>query len=290
MSTALTLLYVPADRPDRVVKALASSADVVAVDLEDAVTADRKDAARGFAEELLGGTAEAAGEAAARDGRPTQVRINHPSTRWHEQDVAMVNRLPAEVGVRCPKVESPEQVRRLAAALPGRKLHLLVESALGVEHAFALATASEQVASLGLGEADLRSDLRVSDEAGLAWARSRIVTAARAAGLPPPMMSVYPHVRDSDGLADSCRAGRTLGFLGRTAIHPRQLATIREAFLPSADEIERASRVLEGLATSADAGVGVFVLEDGSFIDQAMAEQARAVLDIAPPNPAPRDP
>lgn len=267
---ALTLLYAPADRPDRVVKALQSPADVVAVDLEDAVTADQKAQARQHAAHLL-----------AQSTRPVQVRINHPSTRWFEDDVAMVSELPATVAVRCPKVESSEQVARLATALPGRALHLLIESALGVERAFTLATAAPVVASLGLGEADLRSDLRLTDDDGLTWARSRIVTAARAAGLASPMMSVFAQLHDTAGLVASCRTGRSLGFVGRAAIHPRQLATIRQAFLPSTDEVERSRRVIERLGSAEDAGVGVFVLEDGSFIDRAMAEQARAVLAIA---------
>jgi len=88
------------------------------------------------------------------------------------------------VGARVPKVESADEVRGLAAALPGRDLHLLIESALGVERAFEIASASPQVASVGLGEADLRSDLRVDDDGALAWVRSRLVVAARAAGLP----------------------------------------------------------------------------------------------------------
>ncbi|MDD9207653.1 CoA ester lyase, partial [Georgenia sp. 10Sc9-8] len=240
----LTVLYVPGDRPDRVAKALASQADVVAVDLEDAVAAPRKAEARAHAAELL-----------AEVERPVQVRVNHPSTPWHAEDLAMVVGLPAAVGVRCPKVESADQVRDLAAAVPGRALHLLVESALGVERAYELATAAPEVASLGLGEADLRSDLRVSGEDGLAWARSRIVTAARAAGLPSPMMSVYTHVRDEAGLAASCRTGRALGFLGRAAIHPAQLAPIREAFLPTAEEVDWARRVVEQVAVGEDAGV-----------------------------------
>ena len=266
----LTLLYVPGDRPDRVAKALGSAADVVVVDLEDAVAAPRKDQARRDVAELL-----------AEVARPVQVRVNHPSTRWHGEDVAMVADLPVAVGLRCPKVESADQVRELADAVPGRPLHLLVESALGLERAFELALAAGQVASLGLGEADLRSDLRVADDAGLAWARSRVVNAARAAGLPSPVMSVYPHVRDEAGLMASCRTGRALGFLGRAAIHPAQLDPIREAFLPSADEVERAQQVVAQVSRGEDAGVGVFVLEDGSFVDRAMVEQARAVLAVA---------
>lgn len=270
--TPLTLLYVPADRPDRVAKALASAADAVLVDLEDAVAPSRKGEARENARRILAGSGP--GPAAV------QVRINHRSTPWHADDVSLLGSLPAEVGARVPKVESALEVRELAAALPGRALHLLVESALGVERAFELATASPQVASIGLGEADLRSDLHVSDDAGLTWARSRVVVAARAAGLVPPVMSAYPNVRDLAGLAASCQVGRALGFSGRTAIHPGQLDTIRAAFLPSAAEVAEAREVLSRVAQAADAGVGAVALADGTFLDVAMVERARWVVEL----------
>ncbi|UQS23886.1 CoA ester lyase [Amycolatopsis thermalba] len=272
---ALTLLYVPADRPDRVAKALDSAADVVLVDLEDAVAPSRKDEARAHAVRLLSEPL----------GRRVQVRINHASTPWHAADLAALAGLPAEVGARIPKVESPEEIRALAGALPGRELHPLIESALGVERALEIATASPQVASIGLGEADLRSDLGVTDEAGLAWARSRVVVAARAARLVPPVMSAYTNVRDLDGLAASCRAGRALGFRGRTAIHPAQLDTIRAAFLPSAQEVSRAREVLSRLDDATAAGVGAIALTDGTFLDVAMLEQARTVLALAGERP-----
>ncbi|WP_027931215.1 HpcH/HpaI aldolase/citrate lyase family protein [Amycolatopsis thermoflava] len=272
---ALTLLYVPADRPDRVVKALDSAADVVLVDLEDAVAPARKDEARANAVRLLS-------EPLARR---VQVRINHASTPWHMADLAALAGLPAEVGARIPKVESPAEIHALAEALPGRDLHPLIESALGVERALEIATASPQVASIGLGEADLRSDLGVTDEAGLAWARSRVVVAARAARLVPPVMSAYTNVRDLDGLAESCRAGRALGFRGRTAIHPAQLDTIRAAFLPSEQEVSRAREVLSRLDDATAAGVGAIALTDGTFLDVAMLEQARTVLALAGERP-----
>ena len=268
-SPVLTLLYVPADRPDRVAKALASEADVVVLDLEDAVAPAHKDAARQGLAGLLKDV-----------DRPVQVRVNHASTPWSAEDVAALAELPG-VGVRVPKVEDVGDVHRVADALPGRTLHLLVESALGVERAFDLARAHPDVASLGLGEADLRSDLGVTDETGLTWARSRIVVAARAAGLPAPAMSVHPHVRDVDGLVASCHLGRSLGFLGRAAIHPAQLAPIRAAFRPTDAEVARAHEVLARVHHAREAGVGALVLPDGTFLDVAMVEQARTVVAIA---------
>jgi len=278
----LTLLYVPADRPDRVRKALASAADVVLVDLEDAVAPAHKEQARRGLSELL-----------ADCTRPVQVRVNHPGTPWGAADVEAVAALPVPVGLRVPKVEDPAEVRRLADRVPGRRLHLLVESALGVERAFDLAGAAGQVASLALGEADLRSDLRVSDETGLLWVRGRVVNAARAAGLPSPSMSAYTDVVDLAGLAASCRAGRALGFIGRTAVHPRQLDTIRQSFLPTPAELDRAREVITRVGEARAAGIGALALADGTFLDIAMVEQAHAVLALAahgdPPDQRPGD-
>lgn len=267
----LTLLYVPGDRPDRVAKALASPADAVVVDLEDAVAPAAKDTARTAVGELL---------ASVPAERRVQVRVNAVGTPWHDADVAALATLPAHVGLRLPKAEDPAAVAALLSATRGREVHLLLESALGVERAFVLASLAG-VATVGLGEADLRSELRVDDDAGLTWARSRVVVAARAAGLPSPAMSVYPHVRDLAGLAASCRAGRRLGFLGRAAIHPAQLTPIREAFLPSAEEVARAREVVERVEGAVAAGTGALVLPDGTFLDVAMVERARSTLTLA---------
>ena len=267
----LTWLYVPGDRPDRVEKALASTADVVIVDLEDAVVADAKDHARQATADVLG---------AVEHARSLQVRINAAGTPWHTDDLAMVAALPPPVGLRLPKAESDEMVRDVAAKVSGRPLHLLVESALGLERAYVLATSG--VASIALGEADLRADLGVSADEGLLWARGRIVAAAAAAGLPAPSMSVYADVRDLEGLAESCRVGRSLGFLGRTAIHPVQLDVIRAAFTPSADEVDRAREVLAAAEAGEAAGLGAVALPDGRFVDEAVLRQARSVVALAP--------
>lgn len=273
----VTLLYAPADRPELVGKALAGDADVVVVDLEDAVAPARKDAARSGLAALL------ADRPAGPDGTPrrVQVRVNRVGSPWHAEDAAAVAALPPDVGLRLPKARDVAEVQGVAAAAPGRPLHLLLEDALGVERAFALATAHASVAGIGLGEADLRSDLGVDDEAGLAWARGRLVVAARAAGLPAPAMAVHPHVADPDGLLASCRAGRALGLLGRAAIHPRQLPTIRAAFRPTAAEAARARDVVARVSAAHDAGVGALVLPDGSFLDAAMVQRARTVVALA---------
>jgi citrate lyase subunit beta / citryl-CoA lyase len=242
---------VPGDRPDRVEKAIASRAHAVIVDLEDGVEPAAKAEARASVAEQL------------REPRtkPVYVRVNAAD----DDDLAVVATLPL-AGVVVPKVERPEDVPDVA--LP---VHALVESARGVEGAYAIAS-HPGVHGISLGEADLRSQTGAL-EAGLDWPRARIVNAAVAAGLPRPPQSVYPHMRDLDGLARSCRRGRELGHLGRAAIHPGQLEMIERAYLPTGAEVEAARATL--------ASVGPGTLENGAFVDPAMLGAARQVIALA---------
>lgn len=273
----VTLLYAPADRPDLVVKALASTADVVIIDLEDAVAPAHKQSAR----DAL------AGMLSSHPRRRVQVRVNAIETPWGALDLAAVADLETHIGVRIPKVGSPTDVDEVARIVGARHLHLLLETARGIEAAYDIARADARVASVGLGEADLRSDLGVDGDDALAYARSRLVIAARAAGLPAPSMSVYPNVRDDIGLARSCAIGRSLGFLGRTAIHPRQLPVIVAAFAPTDADLARARLVLGAMRDARHAGSGTVVLPDGTFLDVAMVERARRTVALAAPGPHP---
>ena len=273
MAPPLTLLYVPGDRPERFAKAIASDADVVIVDLEDAVAPGHKDAARDHARALLSHPTP----------KPVVVRINDIRSAWGGADLALLGDAPSLAGVRIPKVESADDVRAVRTALTSRPLplHCLIENARGVEAAFEIASADPNVASIALGEADLRSDLGVTDEEGLLWARSRIVVAARAADLPAPAMSVYTKIDDLEGLAASCRRGRALGFIGRAAIHPRQLAVIADCFMPTEAEVSAARELLNALADANTGEHGVVVLPSGQFVDRAMIKGAERVIALA---------
>ncbi|MFF9093250.1 HpcH/HpaI aldolase/citrate lyase family protein [Streptomyces sp. NPDC014802] len=267
----LTWLYAPGDRPHVVAGALACGADVVVVDLEDAVAPDRKEYARAATAELL----------AQPQAVPVHVRINRLDGPLAAADLRALAHLPGVAGLRLPKVAGPEQIVRVAARTVAAggvpALYALLESAQGIEHAHAIATAHRAVRGIALGEADLRGDLGVLDDAGLDWPRSRVVVAARAAGLPPPAQSVHPDIRDLDGLAASCAHGRALGFLGRAAIHPRQLPVIERAYLPTPREVEDAEAVLKAAA----AQPGAQALPDGRFIDAAAVTAARRTLALA---------
>ncbi|MEU8759152.1 aldolase/citrate lyase family protein [Streptomyces sp. NPDC048659] len=259
--TPLTWLYAPGDRPAVVHKALASGADVVIVDLEDAVAPDRRAYALAATAELL----------AEPHPVPIHVRIHSP------RDIPALAPLPGLVALRVPKVTHPTDIHRIAELAQGLPLYPLLENALAVEHAYAIAAAHPTVRGIALGEADLRADLGLRDDSGLDWPRARIVVAARAAALPPPVQSVHPDVRDLEALAAGCARGRALGFLGRAAIHPRQLPVITRAYLPTPDEVAAAEQVVK----AAEAEAGALALPDGRFVDTAVVAGARRVLALA---------
>lgn len=260
MNVLITGLYVPGDRPDRFGKAVATGADLVILDLEDAVAPDRK----AYARETV-----AAWLASAATDCVLQVRVN----AHNADDLAALQGLTG-FEVRLPKAEHPSDVDRVAEALPDVPVTAIVESAFGVEHAADLAT-HPAVTRLGLGESDLASELGTRTDAVLDHARVRLLYAARAAGLPAPMLSVYPAVRDLAGLRADTERGRALGWVGRVAVHPTQLPVIAEVFSPSAEERRWAAEVLA-------AGVnGVSTLASGEMVDPAMVGRARAILDRA---------
>ncbi|MFE6039158.1 HpcH/HpaI aldolase/citrate lyase family protein [Streptomyces sp. NPDC056452] len=265
-AVALTWLYVPGDRPDVVRKALGSGAHVVIVDLEDAVAPDRKEYARAATAELLTdpGTADASAV-------PVHVRVHG------EDDVKALAGLPGLSGMRLPKITHAASVHHVAALAPGVALYPLLESAMAIEHAYSIASAHHDVRGVALGEADLRADLGVRDDAGLDWPRSRLVVAARAAGLDPPAMSVFTDVKDLSGLRSSCAHGRGLGLLGRAAIHPRQLPVIERAFRPTSREVEAAEQIVEASRAQA----GAMALPDGRFVDAAVVATAQRTLALA---------
>ena len=273
-------LYVPGDDGPKIEKALAGEADAVVLDLEDAVTPNRKEEARAMVASVLGSVPE----------KPVFVRVNAVGTELAAVDMDAIAGAYL-TGLRLPKVESVEGVNLAAETLEGLQsgatIQCLIESALGLERAFEIATSHDRVSGIGLGEADLAADLGVTDEAGLLYARSRIVGAARAAGLPHPVQSVYTKVGDLEGLRRSTEAGKRLGFVGRSTIHPSQVPVVNEAFTPDANEVAGALELLERLEDETASGTGAFVLDDGRFVDRAVVESARLTLALAGREDAP---
>jgi citrate lyase subunit beta/citryl-CoA lyase len=268
----LSWLYVPGDRPERFGKAVASGTHVVIVDLEDAVVADHKAQARHEALAFLAGAAPAS----------VEVRVNRLDTAAGRDDLATIADNAALRAIRIPKITSASDVALVSAASAARNTPLccLIESALGVENAFAIASAP-RVGSIALGEADLASDLGTADAAGLTWSRSRVIVAARAADLPAPAQSVYLDIGDLDGLLQTSRAGRAMGFRGRAAVHPSQIPVIHEAYRPSDREVADAVAILGALAHAEECGLGVVAMSNGHMVDEALRRRAEDIVATA---------
>lgn len=257
-----TGLYVPGDRPDRFASAETSGADLVVFDLEDAVAPPRKGEARAAVVDWLRG--ERRGTAAV------QVRVN-PGV---EDDLRAVADLASEIGIRLPKVESADDLDGAAGLAPGHPLIALLETARGVVNAAAIA-AHPAVTALALGDSDLRSDVGGGDPM-IDHARLSMLFAARAAGLPAPMASVYPAIRDDEGLRADTRHAAELGLFGRMAVHPAQLPVIAAVFAPGDDDVRWARQVIEATREG-----GVTTLATGEMIDPAMRGRAERILRFA---------
>lgn len=258
--TPVTGLYVPGDRPDRFEKAVRSGAELVVFDLEDAVAPSQKPVAR---METTTWLKAHAGE----NGPVLQIRVNRDS----EDDLDALSDVPETVELRVPKVERVADIDRVHDRVGPRALTALIESAAGVLSVERIAT-HNAVTRIALGEADLAAQLG-SGRPVVNHARMALVFAAAAAGIEPPMLSVFPVIDDLDALAADTRVGASIGFGGRMAVHPKQLATIEAAFRPSTSDVAWARQVLEATAAG-----GVHRLADGEMVDAAMRSRARRVL------------
>lgn len=257
-----TLLFVPADRPERVAKALASGADAVIVDLEDAVRPERKEEARAQLAALLAGAGEAR----------RIVRVNDPATEAGRLDLEAAAAAGAEAAM-VPKASRATVATATAAGVP---VVALVESAAGLREAGDVA-ATDGVIALALGNVDLGAELGLRplpNGEELLHARSSLVLAVAASGL-PALDGVFLDPADADGLRAEAERARALGFHGKLCIHPSQLEPVRRAFAPSAEELERARRALAAYADGAEPGA---IVLDGRMVDEAVLRDARRLL------------
>ena len=268
LSLARSFLFVPGHRPERFAKALASGADAVIVDLEDAVPLDAKDTAR-------------AALVAAWPGFDTAqrarllVRVNPAGTPWHEADLAALGQMPGLGALMLPKAESPQQIER-AFHRGGVPVLPLIESAEGLGQMEAVARATG-VLRLGLGHIDLQADLGMrcgADEAELAPVRLAMVVASRRAGLPPPVDGVTTATTDEQVLAQDAQRSRRFGFGAKLCIHPAQVAGVHQALAPTEAERAWAERVL---SAQAQARGGAFSV-DGKMVDPPVLLLARQIL------------
>ena len=267
------MLFVPGHRESMLAKAADLPADAIVFDLEDSVPPAEKAAAR----ERVAGTL-------ARwpsDGPAPFVRIRPPVTGSLAEDVRVVLTHPS-AGAIVPKVDWPEELIDIFDMLGGeREVIVNIETPRSLLHAEAFADLSG-VSGLFLGGEDFTNSLgarRTAEGTELAWPRYLVLVAARAAGI-AAYDTICPEFRDLDILASDCRTAAAAGYDGKFAIHPAQISAIHEAFTPSSDEVERATRIVNAFDAAVARGEGA-VAVDGQMVDPPVAERARGILNRA---------
>jgi citrate lyase subunit beta/citryl-CoA lyase len=264
-------LFVPGTRPERFVKALDSGAGAVVLDLEDAVPEEDKQAAR---------TAIQTAWPTFSDEQKKRlvIRTNSPGTKFYSADLILAQALQASC-ILIPKSESIDQINGAALVLPHTTIIPMIETALGLDHLREIANAN-QVLRLALGNLDLQADLGMMcdpQETELQTARYQIVLASRLAQIAPPIDGVTPSTDDLPRIKDDSERAKRMGFGGKLCIHPKQVAIVQSAFMPTAEELAWANRVVEADLASKGGAVKL----DGRMIDRPVVLLARRTLALA---------
>jgi citrate lyase subunit beta/citryl-CoA lyase len=272
-------LFVPASRPELFAKAMASKADAVSFDLEDAVDPSAKDSAREQLADFL--------RTLAPSDKTLVVRVNDQSSPHYEKDLTALVGLPLQQ-INLPKVESAEQIETLARRLEvlerqqGVKAPLAIlatiESPKGLRNAAAIAAASPRVSGLQLGLADLLEPLGIDrmNPWTLHHLRLALRLAAGEAGV-AVYDSAFARVDDPQAFAAQAKAAWELGYAGKSCIHPSQIELANDAFVPDAAQIAHAQRVVDAAASAEAAGIGAYLV-DGQMVDGPFVRSAHATL------------
>jgi citrate lyase beta subunit len=270
-----SLIFAPGDKPEMVPKAIRTGADIVCVDLEDAVAPQHKAVARERTLALFD-------RKPAAPGVECVVRINGLRSAEGMRDVAAILDRPAPPpALMLTKVRTADEVKLLDDVLSDRgldtRLHVIIETNDGLENAFAIARSSARIDSLLFGGVDMAADLRTTPTWDhLLYARSKVVHAAAGAGV--DLIDVpYLDLEDMAGMEREAAASAALGFTGKGAIHPKQIQALNTIFSPSAEAIERARRIIRAFAES---GTGLVVI-DGKLIERPVLRSMQRLVAVA---------
>jgi len=275
------MIFTPGHRRDLIEKAIRSGADAVIVDLEDAVAVEAKPEARELLAEL------------PPSHVPLFVRVNGPATEFMWEDVVAAGRAGV-AGIVLPKAEDPGLLKEISGALTAIEISSghergaigiipLIESGLGVRLTYEMLIASDRIESVLFGggeQGDLVADLGCEwtpDGTGLMQARSQVLLSARAAGIQYPMEAVFMDFRNLDALRVESELARRLGYVGKVAIHPAQVAVINDVFTPAPEVVEYQRKVLAAFERAVEEG-SASIAVDGRMVDYAVARVARTLI------------
>ena len=278
------MLYIPGNNPAMLQQGGVYGADSLLLDLEDAVAINQKDAARILVRNILKNINFYDAEIC--------VRVNHIDTPFGMEDLEEIVPLQPDA-IRFPKTETPEELERLIKiieeiedkhGLPHDKmtLHVMIETALGVQNVFDIAKFSKRVDAITIGGQDLTADMNISstkDGSGIDLARKMIVMAAKANKI-DAIDTVFVDINDDEGLRKDTEYSKNIGFTGKAVINPRQIDIIHEVYQPTQEEIRKAYKIIKAFKKNKEAGIGVFSV-DGKMVDAPVMARAEYVLELA---------
>jgi len=278
------MLYIPGNNPAMIQQGGVYGADSILLDLEDAVALNQKDAARTLVRNMIN----------VIDFYDSEVcvRVNHLSTPFGLADLEAIVPLQPSA-IRYPKTESAEEVAELLKIIEKIEdrhglahnkmtLHAMIETAMGVQNVFDIASKFERVDAITIGGQDLTADMNIvytPDGAGIDFARKRIVMAAKASHI-DVIDTVFPDVNDEEGLRRETEYAKKIGFTGKAVINPRQIEIIHDVYTPTEEEVRKAYRIVKEFKINSAAGIGVFAI-DGKMIDAPIVTRAEYILRLA---------
>ncbi len=279
-----TMLYIPGNNPAMLQQGSVYGADGVLLDLEDAVALNQKDAARILVSHML--------KYISYEGCEVTVRVNHIDTPFGHEDLKQIVPLQPNA-IRLPKVETVDEIRRIIEeieqiedehGLPHdrMKVHVMIETALGVQNVYEIAQFSPRIDAISIGGQDLAADMQLvkaNDGIGIDYARKQIVMAAKACKI-DVFDTVYVDVENEDGLREEAEYIKKLGFTGKAIINPRQIEIVNEVFTPTELEIRKAVKIVKAFERNKAEGIGVFAV-DGKMVDAPVVQRALRVLEMA---------
>jgi citrate lyase subunit beta/citryl-CoA lyase len=287
-----SLIFVPGNNPRFLKKATSSTADIICYDLEDSVPNKEKQKARALIKKQL------------RDGESILryyllepdifVRINSPESGMVEADLKEIVQDGID-GIVIPKVNSAKEIKKIEKTISslekkrkikGIRLIPSIESALGVMNCYEIASSSKRIVALVFGIFDLLNDMGIEytkgNPPGAKYSRYKVPVAAAAAGV-AAIDGIWQDLKDKSGFTKDCKVGRSLGYSGKSVIHPDQIETVHKIFRPNKTEIEWAKKVCNVYEKSTKKGKGATVVE-GKMIDEVHYKQAKALLAYFSPN------
>ena len=263
-----SFIFCPGNKPDMIPKAMNSGADMVCIDLEDAIIPEHKDISRSS-------TIRAFEDISVPNGVETLIRINDVNSKDGKEDIkAILESVNTASGLMLPKIQNVNEIidleKQIKLANKNLNLHIIIETNKGLENAWNIAQSSPLIKSLLFGGVDMSADLGCNgDWMSLLYARSRVVHAAAGAGI-DSIDVPFLDLEDMEGMMQEAQKSKNLGFSGKGSIHPKQIASLNKVFTPSESEVEYANKVIKAFNEAADG----LVVVDGKLIEKPVLRTA----------------